>query len=69
MNYLSHSMLELFGKVLTLNPIIWSSEQQIFPTTSLNDSTIECQLETDRKIFIDLRFTRLFIRVRVINGE
>ena len=69
MNYLSHSLLEPFGKVPTLNPIIWSSEQQIFQTTSLNDSTIGCQLETDRKIFIDLRFTRLFIRVRVINGE
>ena len=69
MNSLSHSMLDFFGKVLILDPILWSDEQQIFPTKSLNESTIEFQLETDRNIFTDLRSTRLFIRGRVNKGD
>ena len=59
MNSLSHSMLDFFGKVPNLDPILWSNEQQIFPTNSLNESTIEFQLETDRNIFTDLRSIRL----------
>ena len=69
LNSLSHSMLDFFGKVPILDPILWSNEQQIFPTNSLNESTIEFQLETDRNIFTDLRSTRLFIRGRVIKGD
>ena len=69
MNSLSHSMLDFFGKVPILEPILWSNEQQIFPTNSLNESTTEFQLETDRIIFTDLRSTRLFIRGRVIKGD
>ena len=51
------------------NNILWSNEQQIFPTNSLNESTIEFQLETDRNIFTDLRSTRLFIRRIIIKGD
>ena len=69
MNSLSHSMLDFFGKVPILDPILWFIEQQIFPTNSLNESTIEFQLETDRNIFTDLRSTRLFIRGMVIKGD
>ena len=69
MNSLSHSMLDFFGKVPFLDPILWSNEQQIFSTNSLNESSIEFQLETDRNIFTDLRSTRLFIRGRVIKGD
>ena len=52
MNSLSHSMLDFFGKVPILDPILWSNEQQIFPTNFLNESTIEIQLETDRNILL-----------------
>ena len=60
MNSLSHSMLDFLGKNPIFDPIFWSNEQQIFPTSSLNESTIKFQLETDRNIFTDLRSTQLF---------
>ena len=69
MNSLSHSMVDFFGKVTDIDPILWSNEQQIFPTNSLNESTIRFQLETDRIIFTELRSTRLFSRGRVIKGD
>ena len=69
MNFLSHSMLDFFGKVPILDPNLWSNEQQTFSTNSLNESTTEFQLETDRNIFTDLRSSRLFIRGRVIKGD
>ena len=66
---LSHFMLDFSGKFPILEPILWSNEQQIFPTNSLNESTIEIQLETDCNIFTDLRSTQLFIRRTVIKGD
>ena len=38
MNSLSHFMLDFFGKAPFLDPILWSNEQQIFPTNSLNNN-------------------------------
>ena len=50
-----HSSLDVFEKVSVLEQIQWSNEQQTFPTNSLNEASIDFQLETDRNIFIDLQ--------------
>ena len=43
MNSLSHSMLDFFGKVPILDPILWSNEQQIVDRKSLKNITISFQ--------------------------
>ena len=62
MNSLSHFLQDFFGKIPILDPILWSNEQQSSPSNSLNESTIQFQLESNCIIFTDLRSTRLFIR-------
>ena len=60
MSSLSHSMPDFFGKIPILDPNLWPNELQIFPTNSLNESTIEFQLEIDLDTFTDLWSARLF---------
>ena len=66
---LSHFMLVFLETNTFFYPILWSNEQQIIPANSLNEFTIEFQLETDRYTFTDLRSTRLFINGRIIKGD
>ena len=63
-----HSSLDLFEKVSLLEQIQWSNEQQTFPTNSLNEASIEFQLETDRNIFIDLQEIYIYLKIRMKNG-
>ena len=65
----THSSLDLFHKVPVLEPILWSDVQQIFPSNSLNEASIDFQLETDRNIFLDLHDTYLSIKFRLIKGN
>ena len=51
-----------------LEPIETSAPLQIFPTNSLNDSSLEFVLETDRNIFIDLTEMYLQLKVRVTSS-
>ena len=59
-----HSSLELFEKFSILEQIQWSNVQRTFPTNSLNESSIEFQLQTDRNIFIDLQEIYLLLKIR-----
>ena len=63
-----HSSLDVFEKVSVLEQIQWSNEQQTFPTNSLNEASIDFQLETDRNIFIDLQEIYLLLKIRMKNG-
>lgn len=61
----SNTCLELFDTVPVLNPIIGSNVQEVFPSTSLDESSLEFEYETDRNIFLDLRDTNLLLKVRM----
>ena len=65
----THSSLDLFQKVPVLEPILWSNVQQIFLSNSLNEASIDFQLETDRNIFLDLHDTYLSIKFRLVKGN
>ena len=54
----SHTCLYLFEKIPVLEPILWSNVQQTFPVNSLNEASIDFQIETDWNIFF--RFLRYF---------
>lgn len=64
-----HSSLDLFDKIPILEPIQWSNSQQTFPTNSLNEASIDFQLETDRNVFLDLQETYILLKVRLKKGK
>ena len=62
----SHTCLNLFEKVPVLEPILWSNVQQTFPVNSLNEASIDFQIETDRNIFLDLYDTFLSLKFKLV---
>ena len=65
----SHSSLELFDKISLLEHVQWFNIQQTFPINSLNEASIEFQLETDRNIFLDLQEIALSLKFSVLKGN
>ena len=62
--HFTNSCLEIFDNVPVLEPIISSHIQEVYPTTSLDESSIEFEYETDRNVFIDMRDTHLLIKLK-----
>ena len=65
----SHSSLELFDKISLLKHVQRSNIQQTFPVNSLNEASIEFQLETDQNIFQDLQEIALSLKFSVLKGN
>ena len=47
----THSSLEIFGKVPVLEIIISTHTQEVFPSTSLDESSIEFEFETEHNLY------------------
>ena len=45
----------LGGKVPIVDDVLPSHEQEIYPTTSLDENCIEFEFQTDRNCYVDLR--------------
>ena len=45
----------LVGKVPIVDDVLSSHEQEIYPTTSLDENCIEFDFQTDRNYYVDLR--------------
>ena len=67
--HFTNSCLEIFDKVPVLEPIISSHVQEVFPSTSLDESSIEFEFQTDRSIYLDMRDTHLMIQVELAKGR
>ena len=52
------SSLENSDKVPVLATIISSYSQEVFPSNSMDESSIEFEFETDRNLYLDMRDTR-----------
>ena len=50
---------EIFDKVPVLETIMSSYTQEVFPSTSLDESSFEFEFETDRNLYLDMRDTIL----------
>ena len=47
----------LGGKIPVFDDVLLSHEQEIYPTTSLDEKCIEFEFQTDRNYYVDLRQT------------
>ena len=60
--HFTNSCLEIFDKIPVLEPIESSIIQDVYPSTSLDGSSIEFEFETDRSIYLDMRDIHLQIK-------
>ena len=54
------------GKVPVVDDVLSSHEQQIYPTTSLDENSIEFEFQTDRNNYTDLRQTYLSLVLKLV---
>ena len=59
----------LGGKVPVVDDVLSSHEQQIYPTTSLDENSIEFEFQTDRNYYVDLRQSYLALKLELVKGR
>ena len=55
------------GKVPVVDDVLSSHEQEIYPTTSLDENCIEFEFQTDRNYYVDLRQT--YLALKLVRGR
>ena len=59
---------KLEGKIPVVDDVLSSHEQEIYPTTSLDENCIEFEFQTDRNYYVDLRQTHLALKLKHVRG-
>ena len=59
----------LGGKVPVVDDVLSSHEQEIYPTTSLNENCKEFEFQTDRNYYVDLRQTYLAWKLKLVRAR
>ena len=59
----------LEGKVPVVDDVLSSHEQEIYPTTSLDENCIELEFQTDRNYYVDLRQMYLALKLKPLRGR
>ena len=59
----------LGGKVPVVNEGLSSLEQEIYPSTSLDENCIEFVFQTDRNYYVDLRQTYSSLKLKLVRGR
>ena len=59
----------LGGKVPVADDVLSSHEQEIYPTTSLDENCIEFEFQTDRNFYVDLRQTYWALKLKLVKGR
>ena len=49
--------------------VLSSNEQEIYPTTSLDENSTEFEFQTDRNVYVDLRQTYLALKIKLVKGR
>ena len=60
---------KLGGQVPVVDGVLSSYEQEIYSTTSLDESCIEFEFQTDRNCYVDLRQTYLALKLKLLRGR
>ena len=60
---------DLGGKVPIVDDVLSSHEQEIYPTTSLDENCIEFEFQTDRNYYVDLRQSFLALKLKFVKGR
>ena len=58
----------LGGKVPIVDDVLSSQEQEIYPTTSLDENCVEFEFQTDRNYYVDLRQSFLALKLKFVKG-
>ena len=53
-------------KVPVVEDVLSSHEREIYPTTSLDQNSIEFEFQTDRNVYVDLRQTDLALKIKLL---
>ena len=61
--YFTNSCSEIFDKIPVLEPNESSQVQEVYPSTSLDESSIEFEFETYRSIYLDMRDIHIQIKL------
>ena len=56
-------------KVPVVDNVLSSHEQEIYPTTSSDENSIEFEFQTNRNVYIDLRQTYLALKIKLVKGR
>ena len=56
----------LGGKVPIVDDVLSAHEQEIYPTTSLDENCIELEIQTDRNYYVDLRQSFLALKLKFV---
>ena len=59
----------LGGKVPIVDDVLSSHEQEIYPTTKLDENCIEFEFQTDRNCYVDLRQSFLALKLKFVKGR
>ena len=59
----------LGGKVPVVDAVLSSHEQEIYPTTSLDENCIQFEFQTDGNHCVDLRQTYLALKLKLVRGR
>ena len=59
----------LGGKVPVVDDLLLSHDQEIYPTTSLDENCIEFEFRTDRNYYVDLRQTYLALKLKLVRDR
>ena len=59
----------LGGKVPIVDNLLSSHEQEIYPTTSLDENCIEFEFQMDRNYYVDLRQSFLALKLKFVKGR
>ena len=59
----------LGGKVPVVDDVLSSHEQEIYPTTSIDENCIDFEFQTDRNYYVDLRETYLALKLKLVRGR
>ena len=56
-------------KVPVVDDVLSSHDHKIYPTTSLDENSIEFEFQTDRNVYVDLRQTYLALKIKLVKGR
>ena len=56
-------------KVPVVDDVLSSHKREIYPTTSLDENSIEFDFQTDRNVYVDLRQTYLALKIKLVKGR
>ena len=57
------------GKVPVVEDVLSSHEQELYPTTSVDENCTEFDFQTDRNCYVDLRQTKLVLKLKFLSGR